>query len=179
MPTFHAIGEFNSVRNTFNTTATVVRVIDPNNGSAQDILLEPGGLALDPSGRQLWVAGNNPTVNGGFGAVGRLITQTQTNLVWYFAPAGSGPYGVVIVNTPKGTETWVSHATAGNAGRLQFNANGQLLGRETTPLAATARSFGITQAPDSHIWIADSGRNLLIELAPPYIYKLYWAFITN
>jgi streptogramin lyase len=179
MPTNYAIGAFNSTRGTYNTTATIARVVDPNDGSTQAILLEPNGLALDPSGQQLWIAGNNPSINGGFGAVGRLITQTWTDLVWYFAPPGSGPYGVVIVNTPNGTETWVTHTTAGNAGRFQFNTNGLLINSETTPRAAAARFFGITQAPDSHIWIADSGRNILVELAPPYIYKLYAALIAN
>lgn len=179
MPTNYAIGAFNSTRGTYNTTATIARVVDPNDGSTQAILLEPNGLALDPSGQQLWIAGNNPSINGGFGAVGRLITQTWTDLVWYFAPPGSGPYGVVIVNTPNGTETWVTHTTAGNAGRFQFNTNGLLINSETTPRAAAARFFGITQAPNSHIWIADSGRNILVELAPPYIYKLYAALIAN
>ncbi len=126
------------------------------------------GIAGDNTGR-IWVAAKDDS------KILQLVGETRGDWVAYNTPApNSGPSQIAIVNGPKGREVWFSEYDSGTAGRLRFNAFGQLQDRETSQLAASgARPFGIAAGPDLHLWVTDMGRGVIYELTPPYIFKNY------
>lgn len=153
MPDANALGNYNSVTDRF----LVVPTGEP----------QPAGLELDPTGR-LWVTAL------GSGRVGRYTPTTNSIWVWYNTSSESSrPVAMTTFDMGGLRQLWVSESALGSAARLQLDG-GTLVTRIKVPLGnATSRPWDITRAPGGSLWIADSGRNLLVEMGAPYVYLNY------
>ncbi len=131
----------------------------------------PTGLALDPSGG-VWV-----TVFGG-GRVGRYTPTTVSVWVWYGTPSpASKPASLILFDVGDERQLWLTESATGKAGRLRLDG-GTLRGRIGVPLGpAPSRPWGIARAGDGTLWIADMGRDRLIELKAPYIFVSHWPLL--
>jgi hypothetical protein len=76
------------------------------------------------------------------------------------------------------TQIWLTENKVGSIGRIQLYNTFSVANRERVgPAAPPGNTWGIVHAADGHIWVADSTRNLLYELQPPYIRRLYASII--
>ncbi|HXF61078.1 MAG TPA: hypothetical protein VNK95_05645, partial [Caldilineaceae bacterium] len=75
-------------------------------------------------------------------------------------------------------EVWFAQSNPASAGRFQVANSFSLARRESAPLAADgSRPWGIAVDSNRHLWVADTERNVIYQLAPPYIYRLYFATV--
>lgn len=158
MPTANVVGIYNSVTDRFFTVPT---------GE-----IGPYGLTLDVNGRP-WVT----TIDSS--RVGRYNPTTVSSWIWYNTPTrNSRPAKVIVFDSTDRREVWVTESAVGSVGRIQLLNGFEVVKREAVQLATPAgEPWGIILTPDQHIWVADSGRNMLFELSPPYIYNLYLSFM--
>jgi hypothetical protein len=69
---------------------------------------------------------------------------------------------------------WVTENRTGTLGRLELVNGFEVINSEKLgPNTPAGNPWGIIRAPDEHIWVADSGRNLLYEITAPYIHRAY------
>jgi virginiamycin B lyase len=137
----------------------------------------PIGVTIDNQGRP-WITASD--ANGSY--VGRYAPGTLGQWGWFNTPtANSGPAGIVTFVDGATREVWFAESQSATAGRIQTFSGFSVRKRESIPLARTApttsRPWGITVDSNRHIWVADLGRNLVYELTPPYIYRIYLATV--
>ncbi len=133
----------------------------------------PTNIQLDAEGRP-WVTAY------GSDRVGRYTPTTVSTWIWFNTPSTeSGPTGLLVFDEPAGVrQVWVSESKRGRAGRIQIYNSFEVSNRETLGLASPAGTpWGIIRSQDKHIWIADTSRNVLYEVAEPYIQRVYAASI--
>ena len=133
----------------------------------------PHNIVLDAEGRP-WVTAY------GSARVGRYTPTTNSIWIWFNTPSPeSGPTGLLIFDDPSGVrQVWISESKTGSAGRIEIFNSFEVVNRDKLGLASPAGTpWGIIRAQDEHIWIADTSRNVLYEVAPPYIQQLYMASI--
>jgi streptogramin lyase len=137
--------------------------------------LGPTSIAIDQTGAA-WV-----TAYGG-GKVGRYTPTTVSVWIWYDTPSpDSGPAGLLIYKDEFGvSQLWLTENKVGSIGRLQLIKTFQLTNIDRLgPNSPPGNTWGIIRAPDGHIWVADTGRNLLYELTEPFVHRLYFASVQN
>lgn len=137
--------------------------------------LAPTGISIDPDGR-VWVTAN------GSSRVGRFTPTTVTIWIWYDTPtADSGPAGLLTFEDDAGIlQVWLTESRIGSIGRLQIANGFEVTNREKIgPNTPAGSTWGIIRTSDGHIWVADSGRNLLYELVGPFIHRVYMATVEN
>jgi streptogramin lyase len=134
----------------------------------------PSGISIDSDNR-VWVTAN------GSSKVGRFTPTTVSVWIWYDTPTpDGGPIGVLTFDNAMGIrQVWVTENRAGSIARLQISGFDLVDREKVGPTTPPGNPWGIILAPDRHIWIADTSRNVLYELAEPYIHKLYFAKIAN
>lgn len=162
LPDANMLGNYNTVTGLFDFTST---------NSVLDEESRPTGLTIDQFG-SIWVTA------AGTGRVGRYTPTTTTLWVWYDTPtANSEPAALLIFEEGGLRQLWVTESATGSAGRIQLDG-GSLRTSVRLPLGeAPSRPWGIQRAADGTIWIADLGRDVLIELRPPYFLLLYFPFL--
>ena len=161
MPDSNSVAIYDSVRDRFFESST---------GE-----LAPMGISIDPNGR-VWVTAN------GSSRVGRFTPTTVTIWIWYDTPTpDSGPAGLLTYEDENGVlQVWLTENRIGSIGRLQIVNGFQVANREKVgPHTPAGSTWGIIRSSDGHIWVADSGRNLLYELEEPYIHRVYMATVEN
>lgn len=78
----------------------------------------------------------------------------------YPLPAGTGPYAVTAY--PNSSDIWFTASRAGAVGRLDSRT-----GRtQTIPLGRGSSPRGIAVGPDGALWVADRGRNAILQVNP-------------
>jgi streptogramin lyase len=135
--------------------------------------LQPLGLTFDPSGR-LWVT------TYGSHRIGRYTPTTVSTWVWYDTPTPqSNPAGILAFVDEAGLlQVWVTESGTGTIGRLSVINNFEVINSEKLgPNSPPGNTWGIIRASNGHIWVADTGRNLLYEITEPYIFRTYIASI--
>lgn len=159
LPDAGAVGNYNSVTERFLRIPTG----DPL----------PTGLAIDPSG-SIWVT------SIGSGRVGRYTPTTVSVWIWYGTPSPSSrPASLVLFDQGGERQLWVTESATGKAGQLRLDG-GTLRGRIGVPVGPPpSRPWGITRTPGGTIWVADMGRDRLIELRAPYIYLTHWTLLAR
>lgn len=131
--------------------------------------LTPMGLSIDPSGG-VWMTA------AGSSSVGRFSISTNSIIVWFDAPTpDSGPTGIMTYTDELGVlQLWLTESKSGGLGRLQIVRNFDVVNREKlAPNSPPGSTTGIIRSSDGHIWVADTGRNLLYELTEPFIHRVY------
>jgi streptogramin lyase len=171
MPDANRILILDPVRNRFVPYNTEVEKEGEREG------LSPTNISIDPKGR-IWITAN------GNGQIGRFIPTTVTFWVWYDAPSASvdgGPAGIfTYIDENDIVQLWATESNIGSIGRLQIRNGVEVSNREKVgPNSPAGSTWGIIRTSDGHIWVADSGRNLLYELTAPYIRRTYMATIEN
>jgi streptogramin lyase len=144
--------------------------------------ISPTNIDLDAEGRP-WVTAY------GSSRVGRYTPTTVSTWIWFNTPSynpetpyiETGPAGVLVFDNAQGIrQVWVTESELGSAGRIEIVNSFQVANRERLALATPPGApWGIILAPDEHIWIADTSRNVLYEVTEPYIYRLYAASISK
>lgn len=161
MPDANRVVTYDSIRDRFFSTST--------NESA------PTTISIDPNG-SVWV-----TAYGG-NRVGRFTPTTVSIWVWFDTPSpDSGPAGLLTFKDEAGAlQLWLTESNIGSIGRLQIANGFEITNREKVgPNTPAGSTWGIIRTADQHIWVADTGRNLLYELTNPYIHRVYMAVVPN
>jgi len=161
MPDANRVIVFDSVRESFFSIAT---------GE-----LGPTDIAIDENGAA-WITAY------GTSKIGRYTPTTVSVWIWYDTPTpDSGPAGILIYRDEAGvSQLWLTESKVGSIGRLQLVKTFDLTNEEKLgPNTPASSTWGIIRAPDGHIWVADTGRNLLYELAEPFIHRLYFASVQS
>jgi hypothetical protein len=157
--------------------ANQVVVFNPVTGRFFDIATgEPGPLSIHVDSGTPWVTAN------GSSRIGRYTVTTVSTWVWYDTPTpNSGPAGLLIFNDSDGVQQiWTTENLTGGAGRIQIINNFQVANQERLSLGSPpGNPWGIIRTEDEHIWIADTSRNVLYEVEPPYIFRNYVAWLTS
>lgn len=131
--------------------------------------LQPMGITLDAKG-QLWITA------AGTSRIGRYTPTTVSIWIWYDTPTpDSGPIGILAFDNMAGSlEVWVTENKTGTIGRLQLMNGFEVVNTEKAgPNTPAGNTWGIIRSSDKHIWVADTGRNLLYELDEPYFHRTY------
>jgi streptogramin lyase len=170
---------YQNTRNVWFTMpdAAQVVVFNPTSGRFFDVpTQEPGPTNIQIANGTPWVTAN------GSGRVGRFTVTTVSTWIWYDLPTpNSGPAGLLIFDDADGVQQiWITENTTGGAARIQIVNNFQVANREQLNLGSPpGNPWGIIRAADDHLWIADTSRNVLYEVPPPYISRNYIAWIPN
>ena len=137
--------------------------------------LAPTGISIDPNGNT-WVTAY------GTNKVGRFSPTTVSIWIWFNTPSpNSGPAGVLTFKDEAGVlQLWFTESNLGSIARLQVANGFDITNREKLgPDTPAGSTWGIIRTADDHIWVADTGRNLLYELTDPYIHRVYMAVVPN
>jgi virginiamycin B lyase len=139
----------------------------------------PIGVTIDNQDRP-WITASD--ANGSY--VGRYAPGTLGQWGWFNTPtANSGPAGIVTFVDGATREVWFAESQSATAGRLQTFSGFSVRKRESIPVAmaepTSSRPWGITVDSNRHIWVTDLGRNVVYELTPPYISRLYLTTVFN
>ena len=130
----------------------------------------PSHVVIDNTGLP-WVT------SFGAGLVGRFAPGTLELWAWYGTSAReSGPKGIAFSTDGSILNLWFSEYNAGRVGRLTVRSDGQFLGLAEYPLSPDSNPWGIAIDANDHIWVAESGRNTITQLRPPYVYYAYIPF---
>lgn len=137
--------------------------------------LQPMGLTFDSEG-SLWVT------TYGDSRIGRYTPTTVSLWVWYdTVTPDSGPVGVLAFkNSQNVLDVWVTENKTGTIARMQIVNTFEVVTRERLgPNAPSGNTWGIIRSSDGNIWVADTGRNLLYEIKPPYVHRTYIASVVK
>lgn len=162
MPDANRIVTYNPIRDRFYSPSA------PIDG------LTPMYVSVDPDGR-VWVTA------AGADKIGRFTPSTALIWAWVDTPtANGGPTGLLTFKENNVLQIWITESRTGTISRLQINRNNDIANSETLgPGSPESSTWGIIRASDGNIWIADIGRNVLYELEPPYINRIYLSYIQN
>lgn len=133
----------------------------------------PLNISVDDQG-QAWISVYDSSV------VGRRVISTSSRWVWFNTPTPEGgPAGITAFTDELGvSQLWFAENKTGSIGRIQFYGTNEVANREKVgPAAPPGNTWGIIHTADGHIWVSDTTRNVIYELAPPYINRLYVARI--
>jgi streptogramin lyase len=135
----------------------------------------PMNISIDPDHR-VWVTAY------GTSRVGRFTPTTVSIWIWFDTPTpNSGPAGLLTYKDENGIlQVWLAESKTGTIGRLEIANGFEVTNRERLgPNTPAGSTWGIIRSADEHIWVADSGRNLIYELTKPYIHRIYAAVVRN
>ncbi len=133
----------------------------------------PNNLVTDVTGLP-WVTAS------GTNLLGRYFFGTISVWAWYTIPTPSSEAaGVTFVNHGSIWEVWYAENATGKVGRMTIQSNGKFIRMEEITLASNGQPWGVGKSSDDHIWIADTGRAVIYELIPPYLYYQYFPFISR
>jgi 6-phosphogluconolactonase len=152
--------------------------VDANTGApkllAQRDSVFPAGVAVDPTGRFLYVPDNDAFLVRGF-AIGANGTLTPAGTQPYGAPSSAGSRGITIV----GDLVYVANTAASNVHGFRIQpATGALTPLPGSPFATDARSFVV--AAQGYLGVStqiDTGDSFAVALgvgggAPPYRFQI-------
>ncbi len=133
----------------------------------------PMGLAQDSSGR-LWTTQFEQNALAAY-APGTLSLWTP----YPITTPNSGPVGLLFRSNGATWDFWFAENQSGLAGRLTIRPNGQFVKLQEYPLGQGSAPWDIVMDSNDHVWITDQGRNVIIELRPPYLNSIYMPWIAR
>ncbi|MCC9076240.1 hypothetical protein FKZ61_008970 [Litorilinea aerophila] len=133
----------------------------------------PMDLVLDSSGR-LWTTQFEQNALAAY-APGTLSLWTP----YPVTTPNSGPVGILFRNNGATWDFWFTENQSGLAGRLTIRPNGQFVKLQEFPLGQGSAPWDIVMDSNNHVWITDQGRNVIIELRPPYLNAIYMPWIAR
>jgi streptogramin lyase len=170
---------YQNERNIWFTMPDAQRVVTYNSVSDQffpyPTEFVPMGLSIDPGGG-VWITAS------GSSSVGRFTISTNSIVVWLDAPTpDSGPIGIMTYADELGIlQLWLTESKSGGLGRLQIRGNFHIVNSEKLgPNRPAGSTTGIIRTSDGHIWVADTGLNILYELTEPFIHRVYLTTVAN
>lgn len=140
----------------------------------------PGDLAVVEGPTQLAIDPSGPWVTAAKGSkVGKFAPSTLAQWFWYNTPTpDSGPTGILTFTAGSVREVWFTQSQARSVGRLQIVNGFDVQSQDEILLAAApSQPTQMTLDADNNIWIADTTRNVIYELRPPYVYRKYFALV--
>ena len=159
MPEANVLAAYDSVRDRF--------LVNPTGD------LIPTGMTFDDKG-VLWVTAY------GTSRILRFTPTTLSTWIPFDTPTpNSGPAGIIAFTDAQDVlQIWVAQHAAGSIGRVQIVNNFDVASQETVgSTTPPGNPWGVIRASNEHIWVADTTRNVLYEIKPPYIQYLYLARI--